>query len=295
MAENTIQLSQTIQWASFLTGNRPLTLQGTNDPALTSANMVVAAILSPPFKWRWNRNSVNFLTINPAGWQANLAVAAGYRVLDTFGHMQTVTTAGTTGGATPSWNGAIGATTTDNGVIWTSSLGSDYVQSLADFGFIEQAIVQPVAGGTVWDIPNKTQELTQGSESGRFTSIAPYLDDNQGNITFRFMPSKPLESSQVTVTYQKRMSLLTSLTSVWPIPDMYSHIFETGFLGMTWLFSDDPRSTYLLQRFAAQILAISDGLTEQEKNSFMAQWDIFAASNRSALKAQQAQGARAAS
>jgi len=278
-----------------------LTLQGTNEPALTAANLIIQGILAPPFKFNWNRNSIQFQTVDVLPWQENFIYPLGYRLFDFNGNMQTVTTAGTSNALNPpNWSTVIGAATTDGTVVWTMSLPSDYVQSVPDFGFIEMATLQEDSlginsTGKIWDIPNKTQTLTSDLGKGRWQSIAPYLDDNNGNITFRPMPGLPDQLYTATIIYQQRASQLANLTDPWPIPNMYSQIFNTGFVGMIWLFADDPRAAFMLQRFAAMVLSISDGLTEQEKNSFMSQWDMFAASNRSAARANQGMGARSAS
>lgn len=55
-------------------------------------------------------------------WQASTACSLGYEVVDQYGHIQKVTTAGTTGSSTPSWNDS-GGTTTDGSVTWTDQGG----------------------------------------------------------------------------------------------------------------------------------------------------------------------------
>lgn len=295
--QNTVTIAQTIQWASFMTQNRPMTLQGISEPALTCANMIADAILAPPFKWPWNRASVSFTTVDPTGWQANTNYPnAGYAIVDSNGNMQSVTTPGTSGATVPTWNTSIGGTTVDGTVTWTNlGLGSDYSVSAPSFGFIENATLTDLTVPKVWDIPNKTRDLTRNLDKGRWMSLAPFLDDNNGNIVFRATPGIPDKIYTAAIQYQKRAVPFTSLANVWPIPNMYQQIYSTGFLGMMWLFADDPRSAFLLQRFAAMVIAVSDGLTEQEKNSFLEQWDVTAASRRAAAKAQQAFGARGAS
>ena len=275
--------------------NRPLQLQGQQDPALTAANMIIDAMLSPPFRWMWNRASLQFQLIDPKGWQATATVIAGYRIIDSNGNMQTVQTPGITGSSVPTWSTTPGGPTTDNTVTWVESYGTDYLQGASSFGFIEQATLTTVAN-KIYDIPNKTLTLTTNSETGRPQNIAPYLDDNNGNITFRISPGIPDQIYTATVVYQQRAALLTSTGSAWPIPDMFSQIYQTGFLGMIWLFADDPRSQFMLQRFAAMVISVSDGLTDQEKNSFLDQWDVITARRGvPAGRAQQGQGARSAS
>ena len=54
----------------------------------------------------------------PAAWQASHAYALNATILDPAGHVQKVTTAGTSDSSAPTWNDA-GSTTTDNTVTWT--------------------------------------------------------------------------------------------------------------------------------------------------------------------------------
>ena len=51
---------------------------------------------------------------------ASTAVALGVTILDSNSNLQRVTTAGTTGSGTPTWNASLNGTTNDNGVIWTN-------------------------------------------------------------------------------------------------------------------------------------------------------------------------------
>lgn len=300
-SSNSRTLQQSVQWASFYTGNRPLTLQGTNEPAVTAANLIIQGMLAPPMKYNWNRNSIRFQTVDTAIWQGVFTYPAGYRLIDYNGNMQTVLTAGTSGPNPPIWSVVPGGVTIDDTTLtWVMSFSSDYVQSVPDFGFIEQATLQgnsagAIAMGKVWDIPNKTLTLTADTGKGRWQTIAPYLDDNNGNITFRPMPGMPDQLYTATIIYQQRAELLQGITDFWPIPDMYSHIYNTGFLGMIWLFADNPRSAFMLQRFAAMTIAVSDGLTDQEKNSFLDQWDVLGASRRAQGRDDQGRGARSAS
>src|ERR1039458_4403550 len=56
---STFTVDNSIAWAAYFVGNRGLALSPT-EPAMTSANIVCQVMLSPPFKWRWNRNSKTF-------------------------------------------------------------------------------------------------------------------------------------------------------------------------------------------------------------------------------------------
>ena len=65
---------------------------------------------------------------------------------------------------------------------------TDTPQSLATFGWIEKASVTD-GSGNVYEIPTIKMELTQDAGTGRANSIGVFLDDNNGNITFRFLPA----------------------------------------------------------------------------------------------------------
>lgn len=234
MPSNTITLNNSISWAKFFVGNRPLAPNSGTEPALTSANIIIQAMLQPPFRWKWNRSSVSF----------------------------SITAA-----------------------------NQDYSQALTNFGFIEKAFVK-TGGGVVTEIPTIAQELSADSGTGRPHSVAPYLDDNSGNITFRFFPGIPDQNYTATIIYQNQPALLTALANTWPIPDRYSFVYQQGFLGLMYLFADDQRSAFMLQRFVSSLLALSEGLTEQQRNAFLEQWNATLDLSRHAAKSQQGIGAR---
>lgn len=278
MASNTRTIQNTIDWAKFFVGNRPSVLGGANglEPALTSANMVIQTFLQPPFKWRWNRNSVTFQSIDPVGWVAVKAVVTGYRIKDSNGNMQTVTTPGTTKTSThPVWNTTAGGTTADGTAVWTMSFVTDYVQLLTDFGFIEKAQVT-TAAGVVTEIPTIKLELTQDAGSGRPNAVGAYIDDNAGNITFRFMPGLQDQLYTINIIYQKKAVLLTAVTGAtgtWPIPDEYSFVTNWGLLCYLYFFTGNSKLGVAHQQFVNGLLAISEGLDQQEKEIFREQWN----------------------
>jgi hypothetical protein len=51
-----------VNWAQTFVGYAQLNVGTTNEPALSSANLILQTILSPPFKWRWNRAYVTPFT-----------------------------------------------------------------------------------------------------------------------------------------------------------------------------------------------------------------------------------------
>jgi hypothetical protein len=212
---STINIQSTINHTAPLLKFMPNNVGPTQEPALTNANIVLATILGPPFRWRWNRKVATFNTT------ANV---------------------------------------------------QDYVVVVSDFGFIEKAEVNDNLGNadSIHELSMVKLLLSKDASKGRPEAIAAQLDDGAGNITFRLQPGKPGAIFTITITYQARPALITSVASFWnPIPDEYVHVFDSGFLAHSLKFRDDSRFQTELQRFAGHLLAVSEGLSEVEKNLFL--------------------------
>ena len=164
----------------------------------------------------------------------------------------------------------------------------DTPQALSVFGFIEKAYVTN-SQGVVNEIPNIKLELTPDQGTGQPTAIGVFLDDNNGNITFRFMPGRPDDpANQISVIYQKRAPLLSAVNAVWTIPDCYAHVYTYGFTALMQLFADDSRFATMNGKFMGSLLAVAEGLSEQDKAIFMEQWDnVVSLAIRSGNKIQQ--------
>lgn len=211
----TVTLGQSVGFAQTYGGFKQLTIGTNNEPAITSANIILTTLLSPPFCWNWNRASVSFPTV--VGQQ-------------------------------------------------------DYVVSVPTYGFIEKAhYLDPT--GKISEITNVQGVLAIGTEPGTPVFIAPQVDDNAGNITFRLLPT-PDQIYTVTVTFQKRIPALMSTTaSTWaPIPDHYSQLYQWGFLSMVCAYFDDPRWAQFSQKFVSAVLGMAEGLEEEQRNVFQQTW-----------------------
>ena len=55
----TLTLQNAINFAAPILKNQPLMVSNF-EPALTAANIVLGTILGPPFRWRFNRNTLSF-------------------------------------------------------------------------------------------------------------------------------------------------------------------------------------------------------------------------------------------
>ena len=238
-SSNTNSIQDTIDFATFYLGRRPLAIGGANglEPALTAANIVQQTILAPPFKWPWNRATAQFV-------------------------QPTV----------------------------------DTPQALPSFGFIEKAFVKN-STGTITEIPNIKLELTQDAGTGQPNSIGVFLDDNNGNITFRFLPGLPDDAAnQISVIYQKRAPLMTAIigtNGTWTIPDYLAHVYSYGFTALMELFAENERFGTFNSKFIGSLLSVSEGLGEQDKAIFMEQWsNVLATAARSGSKIQQGYAGR---
>lgn len=147
---------------------------------------------------------------------------------------------------------------------------SDYVQSVASFGVIEAS----------WLLDNNSNQhpltgalaLTVNADKGRPEKIAPQFDDNAGTITFRF-DKIPDQAYTCFIDFQKTAPLITSPASGWgPIPDYFNYIFNFGYLAIMSLLVNDARFPIFEKYFIGRLLAAQNGLSEQERNIFVANW-----------------------
>jgi hypothetical protein len=149
----------------------------------------------------------------------------------------------------------------------------DYAETVADFGFVEQAAVQDINSvNTKWtELTNKIC-LPVASETALPEYIAAQTDSGTGTITFRLQPV-PDAAYPVSVTVQKACVDFTAIGDDWgPIPNRYSYIYNWGFLALMYLYADDPRFQITNQKFVANLLGAAQGLTQTQVNIFLANW-----------------------
>jgi hypothetical protein len=147
---------------------------------------------------------------------------------------------------------------------------SDYAVSLPDFGFLEDQWLVDSAG-KIHQL-NGATSLAVDSSISRPTQMAPQLDDNQGNITFR-LQNTPDQIYTVNGDYQQKPLLMTSLGSTFgPVSDEFALIFQWGFLAYISLLVDDARFPIYEGYYLARLLGAQDGLTDQERDIFLGNW-----------------------
>lgn len=161
----------------------------------------------------------------------------------------------------------------------------DYATAVANYGYLEKAFLAATGTGSI-ELEVSLLLSTDNVQS-RPNYIAPQTDDGAGNITFRLLPV-PDAAYIPTVIYQRKAALVTSLASTWaPIPDEYAYIYNLGFLAFSMMYANDPRFPLVLQRFLATLVGASEGLSQQQKNVFLGNWQPIAeATQNQSLNAQ---------
>jgi hypothetical protein len=168
-----------------------------------------------------------------------------------------------------SWNRAnVPPITTQAGV-------SDYATSLTDFGYLETGTVGD--GTTLWEfvgsgmsggVKNNTP-LAMSTTQGRPSVVA--LQSQVPNVSQVFrLSAVPNTAYTVNLIYQIRPALFANLSANWaPVPDeLVVQIANYGVLAELLFYAGEGSFMQYRQRFVAGLLAVSEGLTEEEKALF---------------------------
>jgi hypothetical protein len=285
---STITLAQSIAWAQSFGMFRPLTIGQFLEPAITNANIVLNTILNSPFKWNWNRNEITFFT--QAGLQDYTIADPTFGFIEKAGYVlaaQITQTSLTSNVATYTANnnfvvgGTVTVTGTNNGsgvfniskATIVSASSTQFTVNLTNSNIPAASDTGIATSGQVSEIPNIADTLGTGNELGSPAHIAPYIDDNAGNITFRTLPAAD-QIYRITIIAQKRIpKLFASTSDKWtPVPDHYSHIYNPGFLALAMAFWNDPRWQQFNQKFIAGLLSAAEGIDDQDKDIFLLSW-----------------------
>lgn len=157
-------------------------------------------------------------------------------------------------------------------VTFATSVQDALVAGLSGFSFLEGGTVKAVAGGGK-PFSISVQNLLQvDASSARPMFCSPFIDDGAGNITFRLVPA-PDQNYNVTLPYQKKAPLLMSLAMTWaPVPDEKNYICQWGHLALMSLIGNDARFNEYNVKFVTSLLGAQGGLSDMERNIFLANW-----------------------
>jgi hypothetical protein len=297
MAISSKTIQDTINWTKRMSFNRNPVIGNSLEPALTSANMVLQTILAPPLEWWWNNLEVGF-TCNP------VATVGTSTVVSITGGIVTVTVPNDFSVGSPVIGSGLATLTKLNGlllVVLTSSAtqftaavnlpnGSDtagsflclttqdYTVAVPNFSHIEHASVLDISptGAPIkwWELTVKN-ELALETSQNRPLFIGPHVEDASGNITFR-LASAPDKAYPVSIHIQLAAPAITSMNQTWaPLPDFMEYIYDWGFLALMYQFADDPRAADANSKFKAGILGRAQGLTEEQRNIFLNNWEAL--------------------
>lgn len=313
MALSTRTIHDSIEWAKRLNFNRNPVIGNSLEPALTSAQIVAQVILSPPFEWWWNNEELVF-TCNPVPNSATSTAAAivsgvlTVTATNTFAVGNLLNPSAFAGGLV-SLNGVIIEVTAASGSSFTASVNlpdasdtvgtftnlttQDYTIPTPEFSHIEHASVldlDATGNPLKWYELKIQNQLSLETSKGRPEFISPHTEDGNGNTTFR-VTCAPSKKFPVAIHIQKAAPQFTSINQVWGIPDFMQYIYDWGFVALFWQFSDDPqRAAYANNQFKAGLLSRAEGLTEEQKNIFLNNWQAL--QDGFAMKMQQGIAAR---
>lgn len=152
----------------------------------------------------------------------------------------------------------------------------DTVLALSDFGFLEMASLDgatDASGGKLTIAEDlASANLADAGQKQRPSRIQLFLDDNAGNYTFRTQPVADGAYSG-KIIYQKKPVLFTSVAGSWsPIPDEMQYIYDSGWLALSMVFEQDQMFAFFNQKFISGLLGRAQGLSEMQRNIFLANW-----------------------
>ena len=298
MALTTKTIGDTINWTKRFSFERNLVIGNSLEPALTSANMVLQTILAPPLDWWWNNLEIGF-TCNPT------ATSAASTAVSITSGVVTVTVANDFSVGSPVIGSGLATLTNLNGLLLivltssatqftaavpglangTDTVGTfaclttqDYTVEVPNFSHIEHASVLDIDSTGVpikwWELDVKNN-LSLETSANRPNFIGAHAQDAAGNMTFR-LSSAPDKNYPVSLHVQLAAPAVTSINQTWaPLPDFMEYIYDWGFLSLMWSFADDPRSEMANNKFKAGILARAEGLSEEERNIFLNNWEAL--------------------
>lgn len=159
-----------------------------------------------------------------------------------------------------------------NSFTFTTSQGTqDYTQAVTDFGYLELVTLAKPAGRIFQLTVRNTEPLGESTDQQQPTTVGVQLNSVGVNVKLRFL-GVPDTAYTIVATYQKFVPLMTTLATGWTAPDYLSFIYNRGFLAHLYEARGDVRAQQEKISFAAALLANQEGLTDTEKNIFLAQY-----------------------
>ena len=298
MALSTITISDTMEWAKKMSFNRLSAIGNNLEPALTNANLVVQTVCGPPFTWWWSTQEVAFtcdttptvssaisavavtsnvvtLTVDNTFAVGDIVLASGLTTA-TFLNGQTLVVTATDGTYVSAQFFYTTYSDTETTGVLTKLTTQDYSVNVPLFSHIDHASVLDInSTPSKWWALQVKDSLGLDSTLARPTFVGPHVEDGLGNVTFRVMPA-PAADYPVSIHVQLAPPQITSINQTWsPMPDFMQYVYSWGFLALMWAFADDARFQIANQKFTAGLLARAEGITEEDRNIFLSNWDAL--------------------
>jgi hypothetical protein len=315
-------LTQSINWAQAYIEYSPLTAGNNFEPAISIGTMVRNTILNAPVGvWPWNRNEFLISSATPpnlvAGTQDYVFNISDFAYLEkisllsadgTYGYeikdihnTNILGISGVTAGAQAQPDAAAVKFYTPGVSVALRFLsnpdqaytGTITYQKLSyPFQVFTITAASTAAGG------NTTYTGTFNAASfvvGQSAQVAGFVTNASNNGTFVIVSVSATSLVLANSNGIAESNPATAVNESWyPIPDSFMDIFNNLFLAEAMEAVDDARGQYYRQRGMAALLAKSEGLSEMQKNAYLAQWISRGTSQQTAaqLRVQQAQQAR---
>ncbi len=282
--QNTVDFTKPfLNWANLAIGTN-------NEPAMSTANLILQTIVGPPFVWPWNRATTTFQTTQ--GVQDYTMNIASFGFLETAslqmcGVITSVIADGTTaifqainnfnGGAI---DGGFPTPVVISGCTTVALNGTQTMLSATPTSFtISTATIVSEAesgalalAGKIMPLELKWGAITAANEQARPQFISTQLSNESGvSFSLRILPV-PDTTYQVNLTYQQSPTLFTSLSNTWGIPDQLEYIYTYFFQFLMFDYFDDPRAARYRQLAVASLLSRADGLELSDRNLFLGNW-----------------------
>ncbi len=150
-----------------------------------------------------------------------------------------------------------------------SGLGTSGAAGITDLGWLESATMVNLndtsANPYVWYL-QAVRTLEPASWMQTPDRVSVLADDGAGTITFRLRYIPGPQPLAVSVVYQKRPVLLTSLSSTWaPFPDENAYVYRQLFLAAAFRYANSPRADVEYQKAQANI-AKALGMNDREQS-----------------------------
>lgn len=171
----------------------------------------------------------------------------------------------------------------------------DYEVAIDDFGFLEKVTLIKADGTyafNVTDVYNTASLGVSVSKPAEPKGVSVHLVTYGTNVTLRFI-AIPDQNYKAIITYQTLIADMDTLSDPWPIPSQYKDIFNNLFAAEAYqAVDDDQQAQRYRMRGVAALLSKSEGLSEMQRNSVLAQFLVRGGQMQSA-QLRTTQGAQA--